>query len=194
MHRRAALFAVIMGTVLCVVPLTRAQDETSSPKEQPAPKQDLNGAAKTSPSQRQAMAYHLDFSVDELEDGKKLNTRRYSMNLTDAESESGGQDLKIGTRVPIQSENGKFEYLDVGTTIRARILNWITPVILDVNAEISSFASPDEATRSGHPLLRQMRIGASTALILNKPMIIGSVDDPNSKREYQLELTVTKLQ
>jgi hypothetical protein len=116
------------------------------------------------------------------------------MNLTDADSERGGQDLKIGTRVPIQSENGKFEYLDSGTHVRARIIHWITPVILDLNADISRFASPDEATQSGHPLLRQMRIGASTALILNKPMIIGSVDDPNSKREYQLELTVTKLQ
>jgi hypothetical protein len=194
MHSRTELFAVILGVVLCLVPLTRAQDETSSPKEQSAPKQDTNSAPKTSPSQRPASAYHLDFSLYELEDGKKLNTRRYSMNLTDAESEVGGQDLKIVTRAPIQSENGKFEYLDIGTTIRARIIHWTTPVILDVNADISSFASSDEATKGGHPLLREMRIGASTVLTLNKPMIIGSVDDPNSKREYQLELTVTKLQ
>jgi hypothetical protein len=193
MHSRAALFAVLMGTVLCLVPLTRAQDETASPKEQPTPKQDTNGAAKTSASQRQATAYHLDFSLNELEDGKKLNTRRYSMNLTDADSD-GGQDLKIGTRVPVQSENGNFEYLDIGTTIRARFIHWTTPVIVNVNADISNFASPDDATRTGHPLLRQMRIGASTALVLNKPMIIGSVDEPDSKREYQLELTVTKLQ
>jgi hypothetical protein len=26
-----------------------------------------------------------------------------------------------------------------------------------------------------------------------KPMVVGSVDDPNSKREFQLEVTVTKL-
>jgi hypothetical protein len=194
MHSRAALFAVLMGTVLCLVPLTRAQDEASSPKEQPTPKQDTNGAAKTSPSQRPATPYHLDFSLNELEDGKKLNTRHYSMNLTDADSESGGQDLKIGTRVPIQSDSGKVEYLDVGTTIRARMNHWVTPVIVDVNADISNFASPDDATRTAHPLLRQMRIGASTAFVLNKPMIIGSVDEPDSKREYQLELTVTKLQ
>jgi hypothetical protein len=115
------------------------------------------------------------------------------MNLTDADSD-GGQDLKIGTRVPVQSENGKFEYLDIGTTIRARFIHWTSPVIVNVNADISNFASPDDATRTGHPLLRQMRIGASTALVLNKPMIIGSVDEPDSKREYQLELTVTKLQ
>jgi hypothetical protein len=63
-----------------------------------------------------------------------------------------------------------------------------------VIADIRNFASPKDATRTGHPLLRQMRIGASTALVLNKPMIIGSVDEPDSKREYQLELTVTKLQ
>jgi hypothetical protein len=27
-------------------------------------------------------AYRLDFSINELEDGKKINTRQYSMNLT----------------------------------------------------------------------------------------------------------------
>jgi len=26
-----------------------------------------------------------------------------------------------------------------------------------------------------------------------KPMVVGSVDDPNSKREFQLEVMVTKL-
>jgi hypothetical protein len=29
--------------------------------------------------------------------------------------------------------------------------------------------------------------------LLGKPMLLGSVDDPNSKRQFQLEVTVTKL-
>jgi hypothetical protein len=38
-----------------------------------------------------------------------------------------------------------------------------------------------------------MIISGSTLVISDKPVIIGSVDDPNSKRQFQLEVTVTKL-
>jgi hypothetical protein len=30
-------------------------------------------------------------------------------------------------------------------------------------------------------------------LVVGKPIVIGSVDDPNSNRQFQLEVTVTKL-
>jgi len=62
---------------------------------------------------------------------------------------------------------------------------------VSVKAEISNFAIPDH--ESGHPVIRQLKINASTLALLGKPMIIGSVDDPNSKRQFQLEVTVTKL-
>ena len=38
-----------------------------------------------------------------------------------------------------------------------------------------------------------LRINASTLALPGKPMVVGSLDDPNSKREFQLEVTVTKL-
>jgi len=175
MRSKTVLTTVILGIVLCGATGAKTQ-ETGEASKQVAPKQ--------------LTAYRVDFSLNELEDAKTLNTRRYSMNLTD---DNNGQDLKIGTRVPVQSDNGKFEYLDVGTSIRARLESWKTPLALDVRAEISNFATPDEATRGGHPLLRQMVISGSTIIVPDKPIIIGSVDDPNSKREYQLAVTVTKL-
>jgi hypothetical protein len=183
MHSKALLSVAILGFLLFgAQPLTRAQDATAPPK---------------APVQKQVSVYHLDIAINELEDGKKLNTRHYSMNLAD--TEGGGNEVKIGTRVPVKSEEptpnsgGKFEYVDVGTDINARIVSWVTPLILDVTANISSFATPDEATHGGHPLLRNMRIGGSMALIPDKPTIVGSVDDPNSKRQFQLEVTATKL-
>jgi len=94
MHSRTAVFAIIVGMVLYAIPITHAQDENSASK-QSEPKEEVKSAAK--PSQRQATAYRFDFSINELEDGKKLNTRKYSMNLSDYSG--GGQDLKIGTRV-----------------------------------------------------------------------------------------------
>jgi hypothetical protein len=187
MHSRTAVFTIVVGMFLYAIPMTHSQDENSASKQSET-REETKSSAK--PSQRQATAYRFDFSINELEDGKKLNTRKYSMNLSDYSG--GGQDLKIGTRVPIRSEDTKFQYLDIGTSIHAR-LPWSTPPTLDVIAEFTGFASPEEATKGDHPLLRQMRISGSTTLILNKPMIIGSVADPNSKREFELEVTATKL-
>jgi len=60
--------------------------------------------------------------------------------------------------------------------------------------EVSNFANPEQGTRGAvQPLLRQMVISGTPQIIFDKPMIVGSVDDPNSKREYQLEVTATKL-
>lgn len=184
MHTRKMIFGLTLGMFLLVArPFTIAQDANSAPK-----------AASSKPNSPKPLgAYRLDFSINELEDGKKINTRRYSMNLTDGGG--GGRNLKIGTRVPIQTEQGKFEYLDIGTNINAQIRNWETPMGLYVNAEISSFPASNEGKASGiPPLIRQLRIEGTTVIVPDKPMIIGSVDDPDSKRQFQLEVVVTKLQ
>jgi hypothetical protein len=137
----------------------------------------------------QATAYRLDLSINELEDGKKINTRHYSMNLTD---DVGAKELKIGTRVPVEPEQGKFQYIDLGTYISARMYMNQSSLTLDVRVEVSSLASADQATR-GQPLVRQMVLSSRTLVVPDRPMIIGSVDDPNSKREFQLEVTATKI-
>jgi hypothetical protein len=135
-------------------------------------------------------AYRLDFSVNELEDGKKINTRQYALNL----NSDSGNELKIGTRVPVESKPGEFQYLDVGTSIWSNLQERNGAIDLTVRAEISNFALPEQNQgRDGRPVLRQFKINAGTLAQLGKPMIVGSVDDPNSKRQFQLEVTVTKL-
>jgi hypothetical protein len=43
------------------------------------------------------------------------------------------------------------------------------------------------------PVVRQIQINGTTRLITAKPILIGSMDDPNSNRQFQLEMTATKL-
>ena len=158
------------------LPIAKAQDST--PKMVVPVKTPVN-------------AYHLDFSVNELESGKKINARQYSMNISD---DSSPKVLKIGTRVPVEGENGKFDYIDVGTSITAQMVSWQTPLGLDVLVDISNFANADEALRgNGRPLLRQMQINGRMPVVFGKPIVVGSVDDPNSNHQFQLEVTVTKL-
>lgn len=146
-------------------------------------------------------AYRVDLSFNEMEDGKKVNSRHYSIDLT------GGREnvIKIGTRIPIatssinsaSSQAGsvteQYQYIDLGTSVWAQLINHGQE--LRISSEISSVdtsAGSDTTARLG-PVLRQIKIEGSTALILGKPILIGVADDPNSKRQFQLEATVTKL-
>lgn len=183
MYPRKMMFGLTLGIFLLVAgPFTTAQDASAAPKAE--------SSRRNVPYPM--VAYRLDFSINELEEGKKLNSRHYSMYITDGEG--AAQSLKIGTRVPVQNEQGKFDYLDIGTSIQARLVKYEVPVGLDVTAEISGFAASNEGTPSPPRLIRQLRIGGNTAIILDKQMILGSVDDPDSKRSFQLEVLVTKLQ
>jgi hypothetical protein len=182
MHKSTVSRALAIGVFLCAMQsLVHAQDVKQGTKEE----------TKTS-GPRAITAYRLDISINELEDGKKVNARHYSINTT-SDASTGPQILQIGTRVPVQSEEGKFTYLDVGTRITARIASWVTPMTVNVSADISSFATPDEATKGGHPLLRQVRIEGTVPISMEKPTVVGTADDPGSKREFQLEVTVVKL-
>ena len=133
-------------------------------------------------------AYRLDFSINELEDGKTINSRKYSLNLNANDS----NEIKIGTRVPVESKHEEFQYLDIGTSIWSKLQMRNGQLELAVRAETSNFATPDQA-HDTRPVIRQFKINGSTLVTLGKPMMIGSVDDPNSKRQFQLEVTVTKL-
>jgi hypothetical protein len=155
-----------------------------------------SGSAKAAPeAEKLAHAYRLDFSVDEMEGGKKINSRQYSMNLNAGDE----NEIKIGTRVPVEAKPTEFQYLDVGTTIwcrlrdRSDITRLGDNVSVQVRTDISNFAIPEQQGQQVRPVLRQMSINASTLALVGKPMVMGSVDDPNSKRQFQLEVTVTRL-
>jgi hypothetical protein len=183
--RKILAVTAVLASMMCAGLPSRAQEATSETIANA-------NAAKEAHRQpdRPVHAYRLDFSVNELEDGKKINTRQYSMNLNADDAD----EIKIGTRVPVDSGPGTFQYLDVGTNIWCRIGERPEGIPLTVRADVNNLAMPDQA--SGHesrPIVRQFKINASTLAQVAKPMVVGSVDDPNSKRQFQLEVTVSKL-
>jgi hypothetical protein len=151
-------------------------------------------APKNSEADKTPGAYRLDYTMSELDDGKKINTRQYSMNLRS----NDWNEIKIGTRVPVESKPGEFQYLDVGMNIRCHVVDQAdrpqlgNNVALNVQADLSGFAVPEQG-QSGRPTIRQIKIEGSTIMALNKPMVVGVVDDPNSKHQFQLEVVATKL-
>jgi hypothetical protein len=82
-------------------------------------------------------------------------------------------------------------YLDVGVNIDSRVPKEIQDQFtLDVSAEISSVATGQPSTP---PLIRQTKWNANVIVPTRKPTTIFTSDDPNSKRQTQLELTAVPI-
>jgi hypothetical protein len=185
LKKKMFYLAAILSCAMFGVSSATAQDASSAPK--PQPEKTTEDKAKPRPPLEQ---YHLEFSINELEDGKKINSRQYSMDLSSNDS----NEIKIGTRVPVEVKEGEMQYMDVGTNIMARIGDNRDQTQLFVRAENSSFAmdsNPGEKHDS-RPI-RQLKMGGTVLLPVSKPVIMSSADDPNSRRQFQLEVTVTKI-
>ncbi len=187
MRKTLAVLIAIMTLVLCLGPgLARAQEGS---------KESSAGPAKVTPLQ----SYRLDFSFNEVLDGKTVNVRRYTMNLTGGNSD----EIKIGTRVPVAvgltpssggSPTPSFQYLDIGTNLWSQIREHGDELMLVVRGDVSNL-DVDSGEHAGvsAPVVRQIKISGDTLLVVGKPILIGSADDPNSKRQFQLEVTASKL-
>jgi hypothetical protein len=177
---------IVVGGVMVTFIMLGPAAKWSRAQDSAAPK----AAAEAEPGH----AYRLDFTLSETEDGKKINSRQYAMSLGADTSE-----IKIGTRVPVEVKQGEIQYLDVGTSIWCRLrdrrdVSWLgNDVLLNIRSDLSSFAVPDQQNTSMRPAIRQMKIDASMVAFVGKQMVVGIVDDPNSKRQYQLDITVTRL-
>jgi hypothetical protein len=142
-------------------------------------------AAEVKPVDPAVTPYHAEFVLNELENGKKINTRHFSMDLTAGPRKEG---MKIGAKVPVEVKQGELQYLDVGVNIECRLTERQNGLGLEVNADVSSMAA-----RSTPPLIRQFQIDGSTVVLLGKPVMIASGEEADSNHEFQLEVTVTKL-
>jgi hypothetical protein len=182
MSERTAVYSILIAVLIsCVGGGTLAAQDAG-----PTPKNAAQEAVKARP-EPPIEAYRLDFLISEMEDGKRINSRQYSMNLNTNDS----NELKIGTREPVDLKEGDFQYLDLGMNIYARLVERGGQLELTARAENSNLVPPGGG--ESHPVVRQMKINASTIVTNGKPIVMGAVDDPNSKRQFQLEVTVTKL-
>jgi len=168
----------VLATVLCWGAAASWAQQSGTP------------AANPEIAKKPANAYRLDFTLNELEEGKNINSRQYSLNLVPGYIPSN--ELKIGTRIPVDVKQGELQYVDVGTSIWSRMQERPDAVELEVRAEITNFANAEQE-KVPNPMLRELRINASTVAVFGKPMVVGIVEDPNSKRQFQLEVMVTKL-
>ena len=134
-------------------------------------------------------AYRLEFSVRELENGKRVNSRNYMMMAEDGSFAR----IRVGNRVPFQTSKDQYQYNNVGMNIDCRPHEQQEGVALDVTVDISSVAPPSETAPSYNPVFRSSRSEVQTVLAFGKPTLITSLDDVESNRHYEIEVTATKV-
>jgi hypothetical protein len=152
------------------------------------------GNTDANPTANLNQHYRLDFVVKEVEVGKVINSRDYSMIIGTGERSS----IRAGTRVPFNVSSipntAQYTQVDVGVNIdcnNAKELN--NQLTLQVKAEVSSVADPNNGSRPGAPAIRHNTWESNVVILLKHPTTIFSSDDLASKRNMQLEITATPI-
>ncbi|MGB8131045.1 MAG: hypothetical protein WCG81_14740 [Candidatus Angelobacter sp.] len=179
------LMLMIVFLVACSL---AAQEDTKKKPEKP----DNDAVVK----EAAVPTYKMAFSIYELQDGKKINQRDYSL-LVEANGH-GANTLKIGTKVPIDTGKDSYTYTDVGFELRCSAAETVNNKLgVSVDLSVSNFAIPqqntDPRTGGGRPVLRAVTQRVSAVVNPGKPQILTSMDDVNSTKRMQVELTATKV-
>lgn len=144
--------------------------------------------------------FKLTFVMYESDEGKRTNQRDYTMI---AKTDNHSSSIRVSTRVPITTEeHGKdkaYTYIDAGLRINCSLKEQVDRrVQLQCDIEMSSFLRPEQIASSGNnipmaPVLRSTRTESWALLTQGKPAALTTVDDINSNKRMQVEVTATKL-
>jgi hypothetical protein len=185
MTKTGPLAAASIAGLLLYIAMAPAHAQDAAPRAAEATRQ-------TSPPPH---SYRLDYALTELEDGKKVDSRQYSISVGGGTPSAQPWQgvVQIGTRIPVvMKSDGSIQYVDAGTKIVGFISTRDGAQVLRTNCDVSSVA-PDEAKVDSRPILRTLTIVNEAPVALGKAVIVGAADDPNSKRKFELEVTVTEI-
>ena len=180
---KKAKVLVLLTALLAVIPMMQAQDTSTS---QSAPK-------KEAPKKT---AYRIDFKLYELEDGKRVNQREYSLIAAADVHRRGASTLRIGTRVPISYEEKKESYMNVGLDLSCSLWQEDDKLWGAFAVDLSTFALPEQNAdprHGGMPVLRNAHQDAETSLNPGKPQVLTTIDDLNSKKRTLVEVVATRI-
>jgi hypothetical protein len=146
-------------------------------------------------------AYNVEFTVNELDNGKKINSRSYSMQIPNIPVHGAStlwtetKRLRMGSQVPTPMRDNmtQFHYSDVGMDIDCRILVLGNgKLAMGTNWNYSSLATEPGQEMSA-PVIRHVRSEVDAVVPLDKPTVIAEVDDVASTHRFVFEVKVTKL-
>jgi hypothetical protein len=187
--RRIALLGMLVMLALASQGASAQADKKTENPESAA----QNGNAAVN---KPLNVYRLDFALSEFLDGKKVNTRSYSVTAREDEMNK----LRSGARYPVATatvdKGTQFQYLDIGVSIDCRVverggyleLNAVVDSSLIEGADAHGVPNP----RIDQPVIGQMKSDIRSLIRPGTPTMVSSMEDPASKRRFQLDVTATK--
>ena len=177
-----AMLGVMVMLLLTALPLAAQNDKPVEKRDTPH------------------ITYKLEIGLTELDGDKRVNTRKYSMNVSTAPGNTQG-DVKIGNRVPVVTGAGKeggtvFQYLDVGINLSCRYIgDEDGSPEFNCNFEVSSLVPQSENpdSRPNSPVLRQMRGNGVSVTPLDKPVVFATMEDTSSGKRFEVAVTATRV-
>ena len=150
---------------------------------------------------RPIKTYRLNYTVTEIDDNKPTGTQHYSMIVTADKNTS----MKEGTKIPVATGSysdgttpssgtqTQFTYLDIGMSFDATIAELANGVRLKYKVEQSSLGTPVTIEGVTEPVIRQSVLDSSTVLTLDKPVMLGSIDVPDSTRHLDIAVVLEQV-
>lgn len=140
--------------------------------------------------------YRLTYTITEVDDGKRAGTQHYSMVLVSGQRTAMKQGSKIPVATGTVSENGsiatqtQFTYLDIGLNFDATLDESVNGVRLRSKAEQSSLGADKTIAGVTEPVVRQTVLEGTSILTPGKPLILGTLDIPDSTRRLDIEVVM----
>lgn len=143
---------------------------------------------------KSADSYKVEFTIYEQDNGKKINSRSYSMQIRDALPHwSSMTRLRVGSRVPVAVGASDLQYQDIGMNIDCQILPMANGKVgLGTNWRYSNVENEQER-ETGHPVIRQESSQVEAVVPMDKPTVIAEMDDVASTHRFVFEVKVTKI-
>jgi len=145
---------------------------------------------------RAKRTFRLTYTITEVDDGKRVGTQHFSMVLVSGQQTTMKQGSKIPIATGTTSESGststqtQFTYLDVGLNFNATLDESVNGVRLRSKAEQSSLGADKSIAGITEPVVRQTVLEGTSILTPGKPLILGSLDLPDSTRRLDIEVVM----
>lgn len=135
--------------------------------------------------------YRLTYTMTEMQGDKPGASQHFSMTV----AENGHGTIKHGDRVPIATgametahpspvNQVQFQYIDVGVSISASL----DGSILRTKFERSTVSDQKSTVGIQDPIIQQVSLENMSRFEPSKPLVVGTVDLPNSTRSVQIEV------
>jgi hypothetical protein len=146
--------------------------------------------------------FKVEFNIHDGADAAARAGRRYTMLI---EANAKGT-FRVGNKVPyatgsLQPGQGggvttQYNYAEVGVNIDCHLSDITNgKLVLHAILELSTIVPSDKgaAMNPPTPTIAALRIEINDVLILGKPTLVASIDDPVTMRKFDVEVTVTPV-